>query len=157
MDMGKFQGVMAPTTPTGCLIVIMRLSRPLVSSTSPQMRFASSANHSTEAALQGGGGVGVMGHVTVDVSTHAAVMGGGGAVRSHQQTMPCGPAGCRVLGAVCQKWSHVKRAAGAPLLCWAAGKRCQAVHSRAQLCQALLTLTRSPPWPLQVACHTLWS
>lgn len=51
IDMGKFQGVIAPTTPTGCLRVIMRLSRDTVSKMSPVMRLPSSANHSTELIL----------------------------------------------------------------------------------------------------------
>lgn len=52
MLMGKFQGVIAATTPMGCLIVIMRLLRSTVSKTSPVTRRHSSANHSTLAALQ---------------------------------------------------------------------------------------------------------
>mmetsp|Transcript_1192 Transcript_1192/g.2569 ORF Transcript_1192/g.2569 Transcript_1192/m.2569 type:complete len:275 (-) Transcript_1192:326-1150(-) len=50
IDMGKFQGVMAATTPTACFIVTMRRSRATVSSTSPHTRRPSSANHSAEAA-----------------------------------------------------------------------------------------------------------
>lgn len=62
MLMGKFQGVMAPTTPTACFSTTMRRSRPPGSSTSPHVRLASSANHSTEAALQlGGAAVGGLG------------------------------------------------------------------------------------------------
>mmetsp|Transcript_31412 Transcript_31412/g.57033 ORF Transcript_31412/g.57033 Transcript_31412/m.57033 type:complete len:246 (+) Transcript_31412:980-1717(+) len=47
MLMGKFQGVMAPTTPTGCFNTNRRRSRLGGSRTSPYIRFASSANHST--------------------------------------------------------------------------------------------------------------
>mmetsp|Transcript_11098 Transcript_11098/g.19329 ORF Transcript_11098/g.19329 Transcript_11098/m.19329 type:complete len:269 (-) Transcript_11098:300-1106(-) len=47
---GKFQGVIAPTTPTGCFRVTMRRSRDPGSSTSPVVRLHSSANHSTDAA-----------------------------------------------------------------------------------------------------------
>lgn len=52
MDMGKFQGVIAATTPTGCLSTSMRRLVDTVSSTSPHTRRPSSANHSTDAALQ---------------------------------------------------------------------------------------------------------
>ena len=44
---GKFQGVIVPTTPTGCLMTIMRLSALAAGIVSPLMRFASSAYHST--------------------------------------------------------------------------------------------------------------
>ena len=44
--LGKFHGVMQATTPTGCLITIMRLSFAGSGMMSPYMRFASSANHS---------------------------------------------------------------------------------------------------------------
>lgn len=52
MDMGKFQGVMAPTTPTGCLITTGRLLPDTVCSTSPFTLLHSSANHSMDAALR---------------------------------------------------------------------------------------------------------
>jgi hypothetical protein len=52
MDMGKFHGVMAATTPTGCFSTIMRLLRSTVSSTSPVTRRHSDANQSTLPALQ---------------------------------------------------------------------------------------------------------
>lgn len=48
--LGKFHGVISPATPTGCLIVTRR--RPGVGEgiTSPYVRFASSAYHSTKLA-----------------------------------------------------------------------------------------------------------
>jgi hypothetical protein len=52
MENGKFQGVMAATTPTGCLSTTKRRSGSTDDSTSPSTRFASSANHSIDAALQ---------------------------------------------------------------------------------------------------------
>ncbi len=52
MDMGKFQGVMAATTPTGCFITTGRLLADTVCSTSPLTLLHSSANHSMEATLQ---------------------------------------------------------------------------------------------------------
>ena len=52
MDMGKFQGVMAATTPTGCLMITGRLLPDTVCRTSPVTLRHSSANHSIEAALQ---------------------------------------------------------------------------------------------------------
>ena len=45
------QGVMAATTPTGCLMVIMRRSGCTVCRTSPVTRRPSSANHSIDATL----------------------------------------------------------------------------------------------------------
>lgn len=51
MLMGKFQGVMAATTPTGCLITIMRRSLCTVCRTSPVTLRHSSANHSIDATL----------------------------------------------------------------------------------------------------------
>lgn len=51
MDMGKFQGVIAATTPTGCFRTSMRRFGCTVCSTSPVMRLASSANHSMDATL----------------------------------------------------------------------------------------------------------
>ncbi len=50
MALGKFQGVMAATTPTGCLMHTIRLSEEGPGITSPSMRLASSPNHSTKAA-----------------------------------------------------------------------------------------------------------
>jgi hypothetical protein len=47
---GKFQGVIAATTPTGCLMQTMRLSLAGPGMTSPSIRFASSPNHSMKAA-----------------------------------------------------------------------------------------------------------
>ena len=47
---GKFQGVMAATTPTGWRSTRMRLSAWWPGMTSPYMRLASSANHSTKEA-----------------------------------------------------------------------------------------------------------
>ena len=44
--LGKFQGVIAAQTPTGCLIHTIRLSGDGPGMTSPSMRFACSANHS---------------------------------------------------------------------------------------------------------------
>ena len=52
MDMGKFQGVMAATTPTGCLMTTGRLLADTVCSTSPFTLRHSSANHSIDAALK---------------------------------------------------------------------------------------------------------
>lgn len=52
MDIGKFQGVIAATTPTGCFSTSMRLLRSTVSSTSPVTRRHSDANQSTLPALQ---------------------------------------------------------------------------------------------------------
>ncbi len=52
MDMGKFQGVMAATTPTGCFITTGRLVADTVCRTSPLTLLHSSANHSMEATLQ---------------------------------------------------------------------------------------------------------
>ena len=52
MDIGKFQGVMAATTPTGCLITTGRLVADTVCRTSPLTLLHSSANHSMEATLQ---------------------------------------------------------------------------------------------------------
>ena len=52
MDMGKFQGVMAATTPTGCLMTTGRLLADTVCSTSPFTLRHSSANHSMDAALK---------------------------------------------------------------------------------------------------------
>src|SRR5690606_12430566 len=46
MALGKFHGVMAATTPTGCLITTMRRSAVAAGITSPYTRLASSANHS---------------------------------------------------------------------------------------------------------------
>ncbi len=54
MLMGKFQGVMAATTPTGCLMASMRRSFCTVAKMSPVTRRPSSANHSIEDALQSG-------------------------------------------------------------------------------------------------------
>ena len=51
MDMGKFQGVIAATTPTGCLITTGRLPLETVCSTSPFTLLHSSANHSMDATL----------------------------------------------------------------------------------------------------------
>ena len=51
MDIGKFHGVMAPTTPTGCLITTGRLLPETVCSTSPFTLLHSSANHSIDATL----------------------------------------------------------------------------------------------------------
>ena len=51
MDMGKFQGVMAATTPTGCLMTTGRLVALTGCSTSPFTRRHSSANHSMDATL----------------------------------------------------------------------------------------------------------
>ena len=50
MALGKFQGVMAATTPTGCLIQITRLSCEGAGITSPSIRLACSPNHSIKAA-----------------------------------------------------------------------------------------------------------
>ena len=47
---GKFHGVIAPNTPTGCLKVRKRLSGIGLSMTSPQIRRASSANQSMKLA-----------------------------------------------------------------------------------------------------------
>jgi hypothetical protein len=47
---GKFHGVMAAATPTPCLITTRRRSDEYGGITSPYARFASSANHSTNAA-----------------------------------------------------------------------------------------------------------
>ena len=44
MALGKFQGVIAPTIPTGCLITMLRRSGVLCN-TSPLTRLLSSANH----------------------------------------------------------------------------------------------------------------
>ena len=52
MLMGKFQGVIAATTPTGCLMASMRRSCCTVAKMSPCTRLPSSANHSMEDALQ---------------------------------------------------------------------------------------------------------
>ena len=46
MAAGKFQGVTAAVTPTGCLIRMMRLSFEWAGTVSPYTRRASSANHS---------------------------------------------------------------------------------------------------------------
>ena len=46
MALGKFQGVMQATTPTGCLMHTMRLSPDGAGMVSPYTRLASSANHS---------------------------------------------------------------------------------------------------------------
>ena len=43
---GKFQGVIAAQTPTGCLMHTIRLSGPGDGMTSPSIRLACSANHS---------------------------------------------------------------------------------------------------------------
>ena len=51
MLMGKFQGVMAATTPMGCLMASMRRSFCTVAKMSPVTRRPSSANHSIEDAL----------------------------------------------------------------------------------------------------------
>mmetsp|Transcript_21084 Transcript_21084/g.65352 ORF Transcript_21084/g.65352 Transcript_21084/m.65352 type:complete len:351 (-) Transcript_21084:421-1473(-) len=48
--MGKFHGVMAPTTPTGCLRLTMRRPPTGLCRTSPVTRRPSSANHSTKEA-----------------------------------------------------------------------------------------------------------
>ena len=53
MLMGKFQGVMAATTPTGCLMASMRRSCCTVAKMSPSTLLPSSANHSIDAALHG--------------------------------------------------------------------------------------------------------
>lgn len=53
MDIGKFQGVMAATTPTGCFITTGRLPLDTVCSTSPFTLLHSSANHSMDATLHG--------------------------------------------------------------------------------------------------------
>ena len=50
MALGKFHGVIAATTPTGCLMQTMRLSADGPGMTSPSMRLASSPNHSTKDA-----------------------------------------------------------------------------------------------------------
>ena len=47
---GKFHGVMAAHTPTGCLMTRVRLDASVVGTTSPRTRLASSANHSTKLA-----------------------------------------------------------------------------------------------------------
>ncbi len=52
MDMGKFQGVIAATTPTGCFMITGRLVAATVCRTSPLTLLHSSANHSMEATLQ---------------------------------------------------------------------------------------------------------
>lgn len=52
MDMGKFQGVIAATTPTGCFMTTGRLVADTVCRTSPLTLLHSSANHSMEATLQ---------------------------------------------------------------------------------------------------------
>mmetsp|Transcript_7453 Transcript_7453/g.19257 ORF Transcript_7453/g.19257 Transcript_7453/m.19257 type:complete len:216 (+) Transcript_7453:566-1213(+) len=49
MDIGKFHGVMAATTPTGCRIVTKRFWSATRGSSSPCMRAASSANQCTDA------------------------------------------------------------------------------------------------------------
>ncbi len=46
MPLGKFQGVIAAQTPTGCLSTRMRWFGAAPGMTSPSMRLASSANHS---------------------------------------------------------------------------------------------------------------
>jgi len=51
MLMGKFQGVMAATTPTGCLMASMRRSFCTVAKMSPVTLRPSSANHSMEDTL----------------------------------------------------------------------------------------------------------
>ena len=50
MELGKFQGVIAATTPTGCLITTMRRSAVGAGMVSPYTRLPSSANHSTNEA-----------------------------------------------------------------------------------------------------------
>ena len=50
MAEGKFQGVMAATTPTGCRRTMMRLSAWCAGITSPYRRLPSSANHSMKDA-----------------------------------------------------------------------------------------------------------
>ena len=50
MALGKFQGVIATQTPTGCLRTIKRLSPQIVVGIVPETRFASSAYHSINEA-----------------------------------------------------------------------------------------------------------
>ena len=50
MAFGKFQGVIAAHTPTGCLNTMIRRELVGAGIMSPYTRFASSANHSTKAA-----------------------------------------------------------------------------------------------------------
>ena len=47
---GKFQGVIAATTPIGCFKTIIRLSNSFEAMVSPYILFASSANQSTNEA-----------------------------------------------------------------------------------------------------------
>ena len=50
MAAGKFQGVMAAHTPTGCFMTRMRLSAWCAGTRSPWTRLPSSANHSMNEA-----------------------------------------------------------------------------------------------------------